>query len=52
MQVPNNTLVKGDIIKLQQGDLAPALVELQDFEVIEIIEKYENIDSSNTEQSL
>lgn len=46
IQIPNNTLVQGDIIKLQPGDTAPALVERQDFEIIEVIEKVENVVSS------
>lgn len=46
IQIPNNTLVEGDIIKLQPGETAPALVERQDFEVIEVIEKVKNAANS------
>lgn len=38
IEIPNNTLAKGDIIRLLPGDIAPALIELIPFD----IEKVEN----------
>ena len=38
--IPNNTLAKGDIIRLLPGDTAPALCELIPFDII--LEKTKN----------
>lgn len=35
IQIPNNTLAKGDIIKLLPGDTAPAFIELLPFDIVE-----------------
>jgi hypothetical protein len=32
--VPNNTLAKGDIIRLMPGDIAPALCELIPYDIV------------------
>ena len=39
MQIPINTLAKGDIIKLLPGDIAPALIELLPFDILEVKKK-------------
>ena len=38
IQIPSNTLVQGDIILLQPGDIAPALVQLYPYDFIEVKE--------------
>lgn len=35
IQVPNNTLVEGDIIKMLPGQIAPTMIELQPFDFVE-----------------
>lgn len=46
IEIPNNTLAKGDIIRLLPGDIAPALIELIPFD-IEKVESNQNQQNSN-----
>mmetsp|Transcript_5318 Transcript_5318/g.8207 ORF Transcript_5318/g.8207 Transcript_5318/m.8207 type:complete len:129 (+) Transcript_5318:737-1123(+) len=34
MQIPNNTVAKGDIVKLLPGQVAPALIELLPYDIV------------------
>lgn len=41
-QIPNNTLVEGDIIKLKPGDTIPVLADFLDYDLVWETEKDEN----------
>ena len=43
IQIPSNTLVQGDIILLQPGDTAPALVKLYPYDFVEVREEEDSI---------
>lgn len=45
IEIPNNTLAKGDIIRLLPGDTAPALIELIPFDI-------EKSDTNQSQQNI